>query len=144
MLPLTTNHVSRPIGLTQSPATCSIVLTQLLKAITPSGHAGSSSVTSTHAQSFVGSATGGPASSGASSSAYTSSPHVLLKALKILRQLAQSGSVEFRTLLARRSKGLLVEMVGYKGPWDEVHGDRFNEDVRTVAEVRKGDYPKSC
>ncbi|KAF9959558.1 hypothetical protein BGZ72_009393 [Mortierella alpina] len=110
------------------------LLTQLLKAITPSGHAGSSSVTSTHAQSFVGSATGGPGSSGASSSAYTSSPHVLLKALKILRQLAQSGSVEFRTLLARRSKGLLVEMVGYKGPWDEVHGDRFNEDVRTVAE----------
>ncbi|KAF9292261.1 hypothetical protein BGZ68_009100 [Mortierella alpina] len=112
------------------------LLTQLLKAITPSGHAGSSSVTSTHAQSFVGSAPGGPGASGASSSssAYTSSPHVLLKALKILRQLAQSGSVEFRTLLARRGKALLVEMVGYKGPWDEVHGDRYNEDVRTVAE----------
>ncbi|KAF9571075.1 AP-4 complex accessory subunit Tepsin [Mortierella alpina] len=120
--------------LTHSTATCSIVLTQLLKAITPSGRAaGSSSVSSTHAQSFVGSAPGGPGSSGASS-AYTSSPHVLLKALKILRQLAQSGSVEFRTLLARRGKALLVEMVGYKGPWDEVHGDRYNEDVRTVAE----------
>ncbi|KAF9981465.1 hypothetical protein BGZ75_007272 [Mortierella antarctica] len=119
--------------LTHSTATCSIVLTQLLKAITPSGHAGSSSVTSTHAQSFVGSAAaGGPGSSGAS--AYTSSPHVLLKALKILRQLAQSGSVEFRTLLARRGKALLVEMVGYKGPWDDIHGDRYNEDVRTVAE----------
>ncbi|KAF9948441.1 hypothetical protein BGZ70_002215 [Mortierella alpina] len=123
--------------LTHSTGTCSIVLTQLLKAITPSGHAGSASVTSTHAQSFVGSAAaaaaGGPGSSGASS-AYPSSPHVLLKALKILRQLAQSGSVEFRTLLARRGKALLVEMVGYKGPWDEVHGDRYNEDVRTVAE----------
>ncbi|CAO3565709.1 unnamed protein product [Mortierella alpina] len=120
--------------LTHSTATCFIVLTQLLKAITPSGHVGSSSVTSTHAQSFVGSAAaGGPGSSGASS-AYTSSPHVLLKALKILRQLAQSGSVEFRTLLARRGKALLVEMVGYKGPWDEVHGDRYNENVRTVAE----------
>ncbi|KAG0216380.1 hypothetical protein BGX28_002850 [Mortierella sp. GBA30] len=107
------------------------LLAQLLKVITPSGYRTSSS---THSQSIVGSSAGGAGSLGATSSAYTSSPHVLLKALKILRQLAQSGSLEFRTLLAQRGKGLLVEMVGYKGPLDEIHGDRFNEDVRTVAQ----------
>lgn len=60
---------------------------------------------------------------------------MLLKAVKILRQLAQSGSVEFRRSLPRQGKGLLAELVGYRGPWDEVHGDRFNNDVRTVTEV---------
>ncbi|KAF8925529.1 hypothetical protein EDD21DRAFT_388706 [Dissophora ornata] len=116
--------------LTQSPATSSVVLTQLLKTITPSG----TTSTSSKSQSLVGN-NGPTGSTGTfSSSIYPSSPHVLLKTLKILRQLAQSGSVEFRTNLARRGKGPLVEMVGYRGQWDEIHGDRFNEDVRAVAE----------
>ncbi|KAF9113958.1 hypothetical protein BGX27_000421 [Mortierella sp. AM989] len=118
--------------LTQSPATSSVVLTQLLKTITSSGSSSSSS----NSQAFVGSNSGGGAigSTTGTSPTYTSSPHVLLKALKILRQLAQSGSIEFRASLARRGKGLLAEMVGYRGQWDEIHGDKFNEDVRTVAE----------
>ncbi|KAF9364704.1 AP-4 complex accessory subunit Tepsin, partial [Mortierella sp. NVP85] len=109
--------------LTQSPTTSSLVLTQLLKIITPSGKSNSSA---TH----QGNAPPGTTTS----SAYASSPHVLLKALKILRQLAQSGSIEFRVNLARRGKVLLAEMVGYRGTWDEIHGDRFNQDVRAVAE----------
>ncbi|KAI8345816.1 hypothetical protein B0O80DRAFT_263818 [Mortierella sp. GBAus27b] len=36
--------------------------------------------------------------------------------------------------LARQGKVPLVEMAGYRGTWDEIHGDRFNQDVRTVAE----------
>ncbi|KAG0368494.1 hypothetical protein BGZ54_001808, partial [Gamsiella multidivaricata] len=124
--------------LTQSPATSSVVLSQLLKIITPSG-----SLASSNSQSFVvgnssssnsintGAGAAGPSGT---SLTYASSPHVLLKALKILRQLAQSGSVEFRTNLARRGKGPLAEMVGYRGQWDDTHGDRFNQDVRSVAE----------
>ncbi|KAF9189025.1 AP-4 complex accessory subunit Tepsin [Haplosporangium sp. Z 11] len=109
---------------TQSPATCSVVLTQLLKVITPSGYpAAASSNNGSGAVGFTGTAT-----------TYSSSPQVLLKALKILRQLSQSGSIEFRTQLARRGKSLLIEMVNYKGAWDEIHGDRMNEDVRAVAE----------
>ncbi|KAG0259507.1 hypothetical protein BGZ95_004651 [Linnemannia exigua] len=54
--------------------------------------------------------------------------------LKILRQLAQSGSIEFRIQLARQGKGPLSEVVGYRGSWDEIHGDRLNEDIRTIAE----------
>ncbi|KAG0006588.1 Cell cycle checkpoint control protein rad9b, partial [Entomortierella chlamydospora] len=107
--------------LTQSPGTSTVVLSQLLKTLTSSG--GSSSSNS----QAIGSTTG-------TTPTYTNSPHVLLKALKILRQLVQSGSVEFKTNLARRGKDILAKMVGYRGEWDEVHGDKFNEDVRTVAE----------
>ena len=60
---------------------------------------------------------------------------MLLKALKILRQLAQSGSAEFRSSLARRGKSVLAEAVTYRGQWDEIHGDRLNENIRTAAEV---------
>ncbi|KAF9362141.1 AP-4 complex accessory subunit Tepsin [Mortierella sp. AD094] len=117
--------------LTQSPATSAVVLSQLLKTVTSSGSSSSS-----NSQAFVGSSNGSGAigSTTGTSPTYTNSPHVLLKALKILRQLVQSGSVEFRANLARRGKGLLAEMVGYRGQWDEIHGDKFNEDVRTVAE----------
>ncbi|KAG0329870.1 AP-4 complex accessory subunit Tepsin [Dissophora globulifera] len=119
--------------LTRSPKTSAVVLTQLLKVITASN----ASATSSTSQSMVGhSGSGAAAASGSafSSLTYTSSPHVLLKALKILRQLAQSGSAEFRTHLARFGKAHLVEMVSYRGQWDEIHGDRLNQDVRSVAE----------
>ncbi|KAF9910010.1 hypothetical protein EC991_007629 [Linnemannia zychae] len=123
--------------LTQSSGTCTAVLSQLLKVITASGHS-----TSTTASTFIrqnnsaipGSGTGIAPGQSLSSSAYASSPHVILKALKILRQLAQSGSVEFRIQLARQGKGPLSEVVGYRGSWDEIHGDRLNEDIRTIAE----------
>ncbi|ORZ16045.1 hypothetical protein BCR41DRAFT_353437, partial [Lobosporangium transversale] len=113
--------------LTQSPGTSSVTLSQLLKIITPVNGDKSS-------LSNLGGGVGGGAVTSSSSLTYSSSPHVLLKALKILRQLAQSGSAEFRTNLARRGKGLLAEIVGYRGQWDEIHGDRFNEDIRNVAE----------
>lgn len=110
-------------GLTQSPGTSSVVLSQLLKVLTPSGHNSSG--------------TGGTSStgSGGNASNYTASPNVILKALKILRQLAQSGSTEFRSSLARRGKGVLAEAVTYRGQWDEIHGDRLNENIRAAAEV---------
>ncbi|KAF9423189.1 hypothetical protein BGZ76_003676, partial [Entomortierella beljakovae] len=119
--------------LTQAPVTSSIVLTYLLKIITSSGTS-----TSSNAHGFTGGNGGnggaiGPSSMSATPT-YANSPHVLLKALKILRQLAQGASVEFRVNLARRGKGPLAEMVGYRGQWDDVHGDKFNQDVRTVAE----------
>ncbi|KAF9303002.1 hypothetical protein BGZ74_004489 [Mortierella antarctica] len=60
--------------------------------------------------------------------------HVLLKAVKILCQLAQSGSANFRRSLARQGKGLLAELARYRGSWDEVHGDILNNDVRTMTE----------
>ncbi|KAF9334508.1 hypothetical protein BG006_002018 [Podila minutissima] len=60
--------------------------------------------------------------------------HVLLKAVKILRQLAQSDSANFRRSLARQGKDLLAELVRYRGSLDEVHGDRINNDVRTMTE----------
>ncbi|KAF9929741.1 hypothetical protein FBU30_001258 [Linnemannia zychae] len=110
------------------------VFSQLLKTITPIGY--SATATST----FIGQSNSAVPGSGithgqsSSSSVYTSSPHVILKALKILRQLAQSGSVEFRMQLARQGKGPLSEVVGYRGSWDEIHGDRLNEDIRAVAE----------
>ncbi|KAF9586168.1 hypothetical protein BGW38_009065 [Lunasporangiospora selenospora] len=110
--------------LTQSPATSAIVLSQLLKTITPTGYVASSTfgnVQSTRAGS-------------ATSTSYSASVHVLLKALKILRQLTQVGSVDFRVALARQGKSLLAEMVGYRGPWDDIHGDRYNQDVRAAAE----------
>ncbi|KAF9288873.1 AP-4 complex accessory subunit Tepsin [Linnemannia elongata] len=127
--------------LTQSSGTCTAVLSQLLKVITPTGYSASSSTTTT-SSTFIGQSnsaipgTGTGLSQGQSttSSAYASSPHVILKALKILRQLAQSGSVEFRIQLARGGKGPLSEVVGYRGAWDEIHGDRLNEDIRTIAE----------
>ncbi|KAI1318704.1 cell cycle checkpoint control protein rad9a [Mortierella claussenii] len=113
--------------LTQSPGTSAVTLTQLLKIITPSGESSSPPSAKTYSN--------GVASGGTRATlTYSSSPHVLLKALKILRQLAQTGSVEFRGNLARRGKGPLAEMVGYRGQWDDIHGDRFNEDVRHVAE----------
>lgn len=132
------------LGLTQSSGTCTAVLSQLLKVITPTGYSASSSTTTT-SSTFIGQSnsaipgTGTGLSQGQSttSSAYASSPHVILKALKILRQLAQSGSVEFRIQLARGGKGPLSEVVGYRGAWDEIHGDRLNEDIRTIAEVHK-------
>ncbi|KAK3843413.1 MAG: hypothetical protein J3R72DRAFT_440787 [Linnemannia gamsii] len=125
--------------LTQSSGTCTAVLSQLLKVITPIGY---STSTSTASSTFIGQSnstipgtgTGIAPGQSSSSSAYTSSPHVILKALKILRQLAQSGSVEFRIQLARQGKGPLSEVVGYRGSWDEIHGDRLNEDIRTIAE----------
>ncbi|GJJ72174.1 hypothetical protein EMPS_04531 [Entomortierella parvispora] len=108
--------------LTQTPGTSSAVLAQLLKVLTPSGHNNSG--------------TGGASSTGfgGNASNYASPPNVLLKALKILRQLAQSGSVEFRSSLARRGKSVLAETVTYRGQWDEIHGDRLNENIRTAAE----------
>ncbi|KAF8938429.1 hypothetical protein BGZ47_008583 [Haplosporangium gracile] len=123
--------------LTQSPGTCTAVLSQLLKVITPTGYSPSSATSSS---TFIGQSNSATPGTGATqgqlstSSAYTSSPHVILKALKILRQLAQSGSVEFRIQLARSGKGPLSEVVGYRGAWDEIHGDRLNEDIRTIAE----------
>lgn len=98
------------------------MLAQLLKSISPTNYNPDLRNTS---------------STSASSHSYSSSAHVLLKAVKILRQLAQSGSIEFRQSLARQGKGLLAELVGYRGSWDEVHGDRFNNDVRIVTEVMK-------
>ncbi|KAF9318389.1 AP-4 complex accessory subunit Tepsin [Podila horticola] len=106
--------------LTNTPVTCSYVLAQLLKTISPTNYNPNLRNTASTTSS--------------SSHTYSSSAHVLLKAVKILRQLAQSGSVEFRRSLPRQGKGLLAELVGYRGPWDEVHGDRFNNDVRTVTE----------
>ncbi|KFH65238.1 hypothetical protein MVEG_08719 [Podila verticillata NRRL 6337] len=106
--------------LTNTQATCFVVLTQLLKSISPSNYSPDLRNTSS--------------TSASSSHSYSSSAHVLLKAVKILRQLAQSGSIEFRQSLARQGKGLLAELVGYRGSWDEVHGDRFNNDVRSVTE----------
>ncbi|KAG0019813.1 AP-4 complex accessory subunit Tepsin [Podila clonocystis] len=106
--------------LTNTPATCSVVLAQLLKTISPTNYNPNLRNTST--------------TSSSSSHSYSSSAHVLLKAVKILRQLAQSGSADFRRSLARQGKGMLAELVGYRGSWDEVHGDRFNSDVRTVTE----------
>ncbi|KAF9427978.1 AP-4 complex accessory subunit Tepsin [Podila epigama] len=99
--------------LTRTPGTSAVVLSHLLKTISPSS-------TSTLA--------------GSSSLTYSSSAHVLLKAVKILRQLAQSGSIEFRRALARQGKKPLGDLVNYHGPWDEIHGDQFNQDIRTVAE----------
>ncbi|KAF9548844.1 hypothetical protein EC957_005517 [Mortierella hygrophila] len=127
--------------LTQSSGTCTAVLSQLLKAITPTGYSASSS-TSTTISTFIGQSnsaipgtgTGLTQGQSTTSSTYASSPQVILKALKILRQLAQSGSVEFRIQLARGGKGPLSEVVGYRGAWDEIHGDRLNEDIRTIAE----------
>ncbi|KAF9897237.1 hypothetical protein BX616_005942, partial [Lobosporangium transversale] len=123
--------------LTQSPGTSSVTLSQLLKIITPVNGDKSS-------LSNLGGGVGGGAVTSSSSLTYSSSPHVLLKALKILRQLAQSGSAEFRTNLARRGKGLLAEIVGYRGQWDEIHGDRFNEDIRNVAEHDDSDSEKDA
>lgn len=111
------------LELTNTPATCFVVLAQLLKTISPTNYKPNLRNTSS--------------TSASSSHSYSSSAHVLLKAVKILRQLAQSGSIEFRQSLARQGKGLLAELVGYRGSWDEVHGDRFNNDVRTVTEVKK-------
>ncbi|KAG0046503.1 AP-4 complex accessory subunit Tepsin [Gryganskiella cystojenkinii] len=108
--------------LTQTPGTSSAVLAQLLKVITPNGYNNAT----------TGASSSG--TSGSSASNYVFSPHVLLKALKILRQLAQSGSVEFRSSLARRGKGLVAEAVTYRGSWDEIHGDRLNDNIRTAAE----------
>ncbi|KAG0351266.1 AP-4 complex accessory subunit Tepsin [Podila minutissima] len=107
--------------LTNTPATCSVVLAQLLKTISPTNYNPSLRNTSS-------------TTSSSSSHSYSSSAHVLLKAVKILRQLAQSGSADFRRSLARQGKGLLAELVGYRGSWDEVHGDRINNDLRTVTE----------
>ncbi|KAF9103388.1 AP-4 complex accessory subunit Tepsin [Mortierella sp. GBA35] len=121
--------------LTQSSGTCTAVLSQLLKVISPTGYPASAT-----SSAFIGQSNsaipGSGTTTGQSSSptAYASSPHVILKALKVLRQLAQSGSVEFRIQLARRGKGPLSEVVGYRGSWDEIHGDRLNEDIRSIAE----------
>ncbi|KAF9118018.1 hypothetical protein BGW39_001568 [Mortierella sp. 14UC] len=125
--------------LTQSSGTCTAVLSQLLKVITATGY---SAPTSTTSSTFIGQSNSAVPGTGAgttpgqssSSSSYASSSLVILKALKILRQLAQSGSVEFRIQLARQGKGPLSEVVGYRGSWDEIHGDRLNEDIRTIAE----------
>ncbi|KAG0344232.1 hypothetical protein BG004_004630, partial [Podila humilis] len=113
--------------LTKVPATSAVVLAQLLKTITPTT-AARSTLTNTAASSSLATRSTG------TSQSYSSSAHVLLKAVKILRQLAQSGSIEFRQSLARQGKGLLVELVGYHGAWDEVHGDKYNNDVRTITE----------
>ncbi|KAG0084795.1 AP-4 complex accessory subunit Tepsin [Podila epicladia] len=107
--------------LTNTPATCSVVLAQLLKTISPTNYNPNRRNTPS-------------TTSSSSSHSYSSTAHVLLKAVKILRQLAQSGSADFRRSLARQGKGLLAELVGYRGSWDEVHGDRINNDVRTVTE----------
>ncbi|KAG0290359.1 AP-4 complex accessory subunit Tepsin [Linnemannia gamsii] len=122
--------------LTQSSGTCTAVLSQLLKVITPTGYSATSATSSTLIGQSNSALPGTGATQGQSStsSAYASSPQVILKALKILRQLGQSGSVEFRIQLARNGKGPLSEVVGYRGSWDEIHGDRLNEDIRTIAE----------
>ncbi|KAF9165937.1 hypothetical protein DFQ26_009071 [Actinomortierella ambigua] len=68
------------------------------------------------------------------SSTYDDSVHVILKALKILRQLAQSGSVEIRMQMARLAKQPLANLVGFRGEWDPIHGDQWNHSVRQAAE----------
>ncbi|KAG0219843.1 AP-4 complex accessory subunit Tepsin [Mortierella sp. NVP41] len=121
--------------LTQSSGTCTAVLSQLLKVISPTGYPASATSSTFIGQSnFAIPGSGTTTGQSSSPTAYASSPHVILKALKILRQLAQSGSVEFRIQLARRGKGPLSEVVGYRGSWDEIHGDRLNEDIRSIAE----------
>ncbi|KAG0362088.1 hypothetical protein BG005_006745, partial [Podila minutissima] len=101
--------------ITNTPATCSVVLAQLLKTISPTNYNPSLRNTSS-------------TTSSSSSHSCSSSAHVLLKAVKILRQLAQSGSANFCRSLARQGKGLLAELVRYRESWDEVHGDRINND----------------
>ncbi|KAF9973052.1 hypothetical protein BGZ73_003741 [Actinomortierella ambigua] len=85
----------------------------------------STSTTSTHNHANAGIAL---------SSTYDDSVHVILKALKILRQLAQSGSVEIRMQMARLAKQPLANLVGFRGELDPVHGDQWNLSVRQAAD----------
>ncbi|KAG0234483.1 hypothetical protein BGW42_006564 [Actinomortierella wolfii] len=124
----------------KTPGGSDVILAQLLKIITPSksqrsNNTSTSVVVESEYHGHQSNTTNNNASVGtALSSAYGDSVHVILKAIKILRQLAQTGSVEIRMQMARQAKQPLANLVGFRGEWDPIHGDQFNINIRQAAE----------